>query len=252
MSKAEEALQYSRALECNNLTYLGGTDVDSFLKAAKEDWNLRAIKDASQYICASPRASEEQIRASGGGDTAREFVIRCGLRSGSVVDTILEIGCGFGRMSMFLSRWCTQHLYAVDISKELLLQARQRIPLLYYPHVEFLETDGMHLDGIPDDSVDIAFEYIVFQHISSTEVITSYIREVDKKLKVGGRFIMHGRDVSADTGGATLGNTWHGCQCGGDLVRKSIAGTTLRIEKEESVGTDRYWATLVKDLVRGA
>jgi len=252
MSNIDDAVRYSRAIECANIPNLDPVDIDSFLKISKDDWNLRAIKDASKYVCASSLASEEDIRASGYGDVKREFLPRVfpdkNFDENSYiypVDTVLEIGCGFGRMTMFIAPYC-KTLYAVDISSELLRIASSRLDHPIYQHVHFIETDGMHLDGVPNNSVDIAFEYIVFQHCSSEEVIMSYIREVGKKLKIGGMFIMHGRDVPADTGGISKGNTWHGCQCGGDLVRRCTQGTMLQIVKEEGVGTDRYWVTLRK------
>lgn len=245
MSKADDALQYSRALECNNLTYLGTTDLESFLKASKEDWNLRAAQDASSYVCAASQASEEQIRASGLGDVVREFIPRAFPEDPSAkLGSILEIGCGFGRMSMFLMDYC-EFLYAMDISSELIAKAKDRIPT---GHVVFFENDGMTIPDkfVPDNSIDLAFEYIVFQHIPSEEIVISYIKEVHRKLKTGGRFIMHGRDVPADTGGPSLGNTWHGCRCGPELVSKSLDGTNFAIIDEEGVGTDRYWVILQK------
>jgi SAM-dependent methyltransferase len=247
-----DSVQYSRAVYCNNLRYLGTTDIEQFLKIAKDDWNIRADVDASSYVCASPQASEAQIEASGYEDVRREFVHRAfPFEVGwydddfcAKVGSILEIGCGFGRMSRFLMQYC-EFLYAMDISSALIAKAKERIPT---GHVVFFENNGMTIpdEWVPDNSIDLAFEYIVFQHIPVPEIVISYIKEVHRKLKVGGRFIMHGRDVPADEGGASMGNTWHGCQCGTALVKKAIEDTTFVVVKEEGVGTDRYWATLEK------
>lgn len=251
MSNFDDAIQYSRAIHCNNLSNLDKTNINEYLCILKSDWNLRAIHNASSYVCAIPNASEYDIALSGNIDVKNEFFPRVFGKEYyenfkvTPIDTVLEIGCGFGRMTMFIAQYCNK-LYAVDISKELLEIAKKRLSDTKYNHVKFIETDGMHLDGVPDNSIDVAFEYIVFQHCPSQEIITSYIKEVSKKLKVGGIFVMHGRDLPCDETGTSIGNTWHGCRCGGDLVRKSIENTNLRIEKEEGIGTERYWATLKK------
>lgn len=242
MSKENDAIQYSRAIHCNNLTHLGITDLDTFLRISKEDWNLRAGHDASSYVCASPRASEEQIRASGKGDVIREFIPRI---NGYKSDVIVELGAGFGRMTMFIAPFCKK-LYAIDISGDLLFQAKQRLSGSVYQHVEFIETDGMHLNTVPDNSVDLCYSYIVFQHIVAAEIVVSYIHEACRVLKVGGVFVFHGRDVNGVTD-VTLGNTWHGFRLGSNFVRDAIQTTSFKIIKEEGQNTDRYWCTLKKE-----
>lgn len=244
------ALQYARALHCNDFRGMPSVGNDEFLRAAKEDWNLRAVADASSYVCASPHASENDLRASGQGDVLREFVPR--LRD-YPHDTILEIGCGFGRMSIFIAAYCTR-FYGVDISGILIDKAMQRLALYRSEfgtdgvgrHGTFIEVDGHTVEPIDDGVVDLAFEYIVFQHIPSEDVIISYIRDVHRVLKTGGVFIMHGRDVPSEAS-STLGNTWHGCRCGPELVQRAIEGTSFSVVHEEGVDTDRYWATLQKN-----
>ena len=107
------------------------------------------------------------------------------------------------------------------------------------------------MEPIEDGVVDVAFEFIVFQHIPVEDVIISYIRDVHRVLRPGGVFIMHGRDVPRhwkSEEGATLGNTWHGCQCGPELVARAIDGTSFTIVVESGLGTPNYWVTLQKGL----
>ena len=240
MSKIEDAKTHARAIECVNLPE-DQVPIEIFLKRAKTDWDLRGQHDPSRYVCAAPGASWDEIDVSGRGDVVREFLPRV---LDYPHDSVLEIGCGFGRMTRSIADYARRGVVGIDISPSLIARAKER--LADVPNATVLEGDGMTLNGIPDNVFDIAFEYIVFQHIPAEEVIVSYIREVDKKLKDYGVFIMHGRDVPASDTGLSPGNTWHGCRLGRELVMKAIGGTHLFLLKDEGVGTDRYWATLQK------
>lgn len=252
---AVSPMQYARAIHCNRFDYMPQVDPETFVRVAKEDWNIRARKDASLFVCAEHNASEEHLRASGLEDVLREFVPRL---KDYPHDTVLEIGCGMGRMSIFICGYASRY-YGVDISGELVGLAMRRLAAYREEfgtdgkprHGTFLETDGMSVGAeIPADSVDFAFEYIVFQHISSEEVIKAYIKDVHRVLKQGGVFVLHGRDVPTGITGASEGNTWHGCRLGPDLVREAIQGTSFVVVEEEGVLTDRYWVTLQKDTVK--
>ena len=77
-------------------------------------------------------------------------------------------------------------VYAVDISGEMIRQARET--LKDRPNAHVFQGSGADLDVLGDIKVDFAFSYIVFQHIPSREVITSYVRSVQKLLRPGGLF----------------------------------------------------------------
>ena len=242
MDELTKAQDYSRAIQCSNLSYLPKIDVKKYVDLAKQDWNSRAELDASSYVCASSKASEDNIQASGLGDVEREFLPRIQSYKHA---TILEIGCGFGRMSQFISKECNK-LYSVDISSKLLEIARKRLSQEQYSHIDFLETDGLTIpDNVPDNSIDFAFEYIVFQHIVSPVVI-SYIRSIYKKLKPRGILIAHGRDIDTGIDEITSGNTWHGSRFGSTVIAEAIHDTSFKIINEEGIGTERYWVTLQK------
>lgn len=239
MSKLEAAKTFSRVIACN-ITQDPPVSVVDYVKRAKDDWNLRGANDPARYVCAAPGASEEEIRASGAGDVVREFLPRV---LDWQHDYVLEIGCGFGRMTRSIAEY-SKRVWGIDISPSLIAKAKER--LMDVPHATVIEGDGMTLNGIPDNLFDIAFEYIVFQHIPAEEVIINYIQQVELKLRPGGVFIMHGRDVSGSNTGLSPGNTWHGCRLGPELVRRAIAEVDLAVIKEEGIGTDRYWATMLK------
>ena len=100
--------------------------------------------------------------------------------------TVLEIGCGVGRMLRPLS--CRFKLACgVDISEEMLQSAMKGCSCL--PNIVFHQTDGSTLRGIDDDSFDYCVSAGVFQHITSFEAIASYVNEALRILKPDGVFL---------------------------------------------------------------
>lgn len=76
--------------------------------------------------------------------------------------TVLEIGCGVGRMTRYVAPHVGR-LLALDVSGEMLRRARDRSPAL--GNVDWIEGDGVSLAALGNASVDLAFAYIVFQHL---------------------------------------------------------------------------------------
>lgn len=215
-----------------------------FTATLKEDWERRAKTDPTLYVMAETFASEEKIQESGKCDYEAIYQPR----TSQYVDRekrVLELGCGIGRMSYFIAQSCKE-LIAVDIAPELLKIASER--LKEYSNTAFVCVDGFSLHPVGNNSIDLVFEYIVFQHIGSTEVIASYIREIARVLKVGGVAVLHGRDLQASNlTDSWSGNTWHGVASGHSFycdVLKSVRD--LEVVSEEGVGTDKYWITLKK------
>lgn len=234
----------SRAVDCKILEPTEQLSIDKYSEILKEDWNIRAQVDPASYVCANQHASEEAIQGSGKHDFKCEFMPRLKKYYGDFPENVLEIGCGFGRMSQFISEVCGT-LYAVDISGELLNIAEKRMSGKC-GNICFVEVDGYTLKKILDNSIDVAFEYICFQHIPAAQIIASYIREVSRVLRSGGIFIMHGRDVSGPTTEMDPGNTWHGARISPDFIDGVIKDTELYIYEEEAIETDRYWCILKK------
>jgi ubiquinone/menaquinone biosynthesis C-methylase UbiE len=98
---------------------------------------------------------------------------------------VLEIGCGAGRVTRALARLFGE-VHAVDVSSEMIAQARQG--LKNTPNAHVYQNNGMDLTVVPDLQFDFAFSTIVFQHIPSKEVIESYVREASRLLRPGALF----------------------------------------------------------------
>ncbi|MFC1695065.1 class I SAM-dependent methyltransferase [Pseudomonadota bacterium] len=107
---------------------------------------------------------------------------RYGLTPGSCV----EIGCGAGRITAFLSHYF-EHVDAVDVSEAMIRHAERYIKS---PNVEFHLADGCSLP-IRDDTIDAVFSTHVFQHFDSTDDVATYLLEIARVLKADGSLMIH-------------------------------------------------------------
>ena len=97
-----------------------------------------------------------------------------------LTDTLVEIGCGVGRLTRIIAPE-VRRVIALDISENMLAIARQA----ELPNVEFRVADGFALLGIPDSSVDFVVAYCVFQHLPSYAALRSYLAEMCRVAKSG-------------------------------------------------------------------
>jgi ubiquinone/menaquinone biosynthesis C-methylase UbiE len=98
----------------------------------------------------------------------------------------LEIGCGAGRITKQLAL-SFDHVYAVDVSEEMISRARQAIGST---NVQFSVIDGLHLPQ-EDSLVQAIFSTHVLQHLDNAEIGLSYFREFYRVLGAGGTIMIH-------------------------------------------------------------
>jgi len=77
---------------------------------------------------------------------------------------------------------------AIDISGEMIHRAKELQARLGITNVRFQLGNGKDLKPYPDESMDFAFSFIVFQHIPEISIILNYVREIGRVLKKGGLF----------------------------------------------------------------
>lgn len=82
--------------------------------------------------------------------------------------TVLEIGCGDGRMTEFLAKNFKQ-VHAIDVSKEIIKKGRKR--LKKYKNIKWFENDGKTL---PAYQVNFIFSYITFQHCKKNMIENNF------------------------------------------------------------------------------
>ncbi|KAM3103645.1 class I SAM-dependent methyltransferase [Phormidesmis sp. 146-12] len=110
-------------------------------------------------------------------------------------ETILEIGCGYGRASINLSKeknlTCDRY-YGIDISESLLRRLlRFKEVYDFYPSAEFnIICDSAETLPLEDNSVDLILSNAVLMHIEK-EKVKKLMLEVTRVLKPGGAFILN-------------------------------------------------------------
>lgn len=157
------------------------------LSSHKQKWNKLAEENDRYYVrSTSYEQSDEEFEESGKKDVRnfleKDDVIASALNPFSE-KTLLEIGCGSGRLTKSLARKFN-HVYAVDISAVMLEKARN---FAQADNVTFSESDGALLN-LGDGLADIAFSYIVYQHFPSLSAIEISFREVRRVLRGDGWF----------------------------------------------------------------
>lgn len=100
--------------------------------------------------------------------------------------SVLEIGCGMGRILKPLSHRFTTAA-GIDISAEILAEAAEH--LRDCPNVMLYENDGLSLEQIPDATFDCVLCAGVMQHIPRREIIAGYIQEAIRVLVTDGLFV---------------------------------------------------------------
>src|SRR5439155_20103024 len=98
-------------------------------------------------------------------------------------DVVLDIGCGVGRLTRVLAETAS-HVHAIDVSAEMLEQARELNAHL--TNVTWHHGDGTTLHPIADASVDAVVSHVVIQHIPDPQVTLGYVHEMGRVLKPGG------------------------------------------------------------------
>ena len=147
-------------------------------------WDARAREDSYFFVDSrlTYRAPDEASFWQGGVQALDRLLELLDVRlSGDAV--AVDIGCGLGRLTRPLAER-TSHVIAIDVSSEMLEQARHLNPEL--TDVEWIHGDGRSLRPIADTSVDVCVSHVVFRHIPDPEITLAYVREMGRVLRPGG------------------------------------------------------------------
>jgi ubiquinone/menaquinone biosynthesis C-methylase UbiE len=179
------------------------------LSKMQREWDERARENARFYVNTARQEWTDEEFFESGRATVREEILTdmtniCqGMEPKAM--TILEIGCGVGRVTRALGEVFGE-VHAVDVSGEMIRQAREANRGIR--NIHFHQNNGADLDILGGIGIDFAFSAIVFQHIPSREVIGNYVGEVARLLRPGGlfKFQVQG-DATLET---ESGDTWLG------------------------------------------
>src|SRR5579883_3160299 len=231
----------------------------SHLEQMRRDWDQRARENARYYVASGREQwTDEEYYQSGETNLKQEILTDLGnVCQGKDPKQmrVLEIGCGTGRITRALARFFGE-VYAVDISEEMVRQAR--LALRDYPNAHIFQNNGRDLtvirrSGIPRilDSLglgaglqfDFAFSYIVFQHIPSYDVIESYVREVHRLLKPGALFKFQ---VQGNAGEDDQRDSWLGVPFTEEQARAMAERCGFEMRYNHGAGEQYYWLWFFK------
>jgi SAM-dependent methyltransferase len=147
-------------------------------------WDERAKEDAYYFVDnrLAYRAPDVE-RFWDGGEAALGLLLEL---AGTAIDpdhTILDIGCGLGRLTRAAARRA-ERVLALDVSEEMLSRARELNVQL--GNVEWIHGDGHSLKPIADAKIDCCISLVVFQHIPDPAITLGYVREIGRVLRPGG------------------------------------------------------------------
>ena len=107
--------------------------------------------------------------------------------------TILEIGCGVGRLLSRMQRLPHAQLIGVYISSNMIDLSQKN--LLRDSRLRLFVNSGADLPMIASESVDFCYANDVFIHIADVGVVVSYFEEVARILKQDGLFRFNVREL---------------------------------------------------------
>jgi SAM-dependent methyltransferase len=164
----------------------------------RRDWDDRAQRNALFYIEDSRRDWNADSFFQSGEDDYCTFVAPVLEQIGfePVDKSMLELGCGAGRMSRsFANRF--RSVIAVDISSEMLKRGQQLLPDA--SNIVWLQGNGLDLANVPSESADLVFSYLVLQHLPTEQVVSQYVSEIVRVLRPGGAFLFQFNSLTAPT-----------------------------------------------------
>ena len=215
-----------------------------WLERMREDWDRRARQDAERFIYTRDRPADVADFDASGEANYKQLVrpyLPILLRGAPPsACTVVEIGCGAGRMTQWFARGFGR-VEALDVSPEMIALARRR--LAGFPNVRLHVSSGADLAPLADRSADLVFSYIVFQHIPSREVIENYVREAARVLKPGGAFKFQLNGDRSPQSRTRQRDTWNGETFSPDEALAMLHGAGFSLLASEGEGTQYYVLT---------
>jgi len=211
----------------------------------QREWDERARENARFYVNTAQENWKDEDFFESGRKTVQEEILTDMINICQGKDpkqmTVLEIGCGVGRVTRALGEVFGE-VHGVDVSGEMIRQAKESAAGI--SNIHFHQNNGKDLTVIGDVPFDFAFTSIVFQHIPSREVIESYVSEVSRLLRPGRLFKFQ---VQGD---ATLktesGDTWLGVPFSDDQAVAMAERCGFEPRHRHGAGGQYFWLWFFK------
>jgi cyclopropane fatty-acyl-phospholipid synthase-like methyltransferase len=212
----------------------------------RSEWDVRALENARYYIASDDWESDDEFEESGETDVRAVLSdIEPHVKADS---SVLEIGCGIGRMTIPLAKRFSK-VYAVDVSPEMIRMAKARTR--DHKNITLWANNGRDLRRLPAKHVDLVLSYVTLQHVPSREAIMSYINDSYRVLRPGGifKFQVHGREdtpESAEEEAQAERTTWRGVQFTEHEIVAATEAAGFRVLRSYHLGVMYLWVIAVK------
>ncbi len=148
----------------------------NIVKKMKTEWNRRAEHHAQYWIATEDFHHDQKFSQSGRLSAETLFATIAPYHDPSW--TVLDIGCGIGRMLKPLAPHF-RYLVGVDVSGEMIRKSKEWLHGV--ENVKTLETSGVDLCAFPADSFNLVYSYVAFQHMPR-QVFERYLEEANRVL----------------------------------------------------------------------
>lgn len=157
----------------------------NIVEKMKLDWDRRARHDARYWIATEDYRTEEEFQRSGEA-SARAILELSGAEDEELLRyRVLEIGCGIGRILRPLAPRVREAV-GVDVSSEMI--EKSALWLEDADNVRTVEGSGVDLFGLDDESFDLVYSYVAFQHMPR-DVFRHYLGECHRVLRADGALV---------------------------------------------------------------
>ena len=249
------------------------TDRTKTIESMRRDWDERARKNPYFYIASWRKDWDEESFFRSGEEDYRRLVSPVLERHEFAPrgKTMLELGCGAGRMSRSFAAEFDRVL-AIDVSAEMLNRARALNR--DFENITWVQGNGSDMSNIASESVEFVFSYLVLQHLPNEALVRFYISEILRILAADGLCLFQfngtaekymnwkGRVTWAvidylwtiRLGGVSrfiartlgmdpqmAGNNWHGVDVSGDSVEQTVHSNAGVVLKLSGVNTPMAW-----------
>src|SRR5262249_52825592 len=152
-------------------------DLSKIAEIMRSDWDRRIAHDY-RFWMSDGHSDDEAMWSSG----QRDFDILCEGLTDTRQKTLLDLGCGVGRLVRAgISRF--GKVVGFDVSEKAITKAREFFAA--EPSAELHVGSGYDLKPLTDGSIDVALSFAAITSMP-TDVAANYFRELWRVLKPGG------------------------------------------------------------------
>jgi ubiquinone/menaquinone biosynthesis C-methylase UbiE len=162
--------------------------VNTKVHRQRQDWDELAGFNAEWAVLSDPETrfsgwDQERFFATGDEQIEKTMKVAAELGLPQSHRSVLDFGCGVGRLSRALSRHFDRYT-GVDISPEMIARARE----LSGDAEErtFVANEAPDLSRFDDGQFDMVVSFLVLQHIADRDQIRAYLAEFARVLAPGG------------------------------------------------------------------